>query len=344
MEVLTDNDLPGVSIVVIGHNEGGNLEQCFGAINKMDYPREKLEVIFIDSKSTDNSADIAKKFADKVFSVRSHWPTAGEAFNKGIVESSQNYVHITAGDIQLHPDYLRKAVSTLAIRDDIHAVTGYFEEKEPKGWNKILAYRREEDKTKDDHFVSTPNGGTFKKSAFFIVNGYDERIKKGQETELGKRFAENGLKIWYMHLPQGLHDFELQTFSQMAMRSFNNGFSLGHLFLLSLQVKDNKNLKSFTRYAIKTIIFNSIFVLAFFVALFFSVYFSFVVIALYLLYFPAMIFIRKSDKTMKHKLYFLVMGYFGIFNFFGILNFLVKGLYYKMTIKGFFHERRGLNA
>ena len=110
MNKKTTTELPKVSIVVVGHNEARNLHNCFAAIKNMDYPNDKLEVIFVDSNSNDNSVEIAKKYTNKVFLEKSYWSTAGEAFNRGIVESSSDFVHITGGDIQLHPGIFEKAI------------------------------------------------------------------------------------------------------------------------------------------------------------------------------------------------------------------------------------------
>ena len=74
----------------------------------------------------------------------------------------------------LDPQYLEVAVTTLIQRDDIAAVTGYFEEINNEGWNKILGYRRQEDVDTSDH-LCLRNGGTFKKEAFYWVDGYDEK-------------------------------------------------------------------------------------------------------------------------------------------------------------------------
>ena len=59
--------VPDISIVVIGLNEGKNLHDTFTAIREMDYPQEKLELIFVDTGSSDHSVEIAGEFTDKVF-------------------------------------------------------------------------------------------------------------------------------------------------------------------------------------------------------------------------------------------------------------------------------------
>ena len=338
-----DSDLPNVSIVVIGHNEAKNLDKCFTAIFNMNYPRIKIEVLFIDSHSNDNSVEIAQKYTDKVFQLKSDWPTAGEAFNKGIVESSNDIVHITSGDIQLHPEYLKKAINTLTGRKDIHCTTGYFVESKMKGWNKIMAFRREDDVDVGDHFVATPNGGTFKKEALINVNGYDERIRKGQETELGKRFNDAGLRIWFMNIPQGIHDFELTTSLAMLKRCYWDGYSLGHSLMLSAYEKSNIHLRDFGKSGIKRLLDSGMMLCLLLVLIFFYGPVSLLPwMAIYLIYYAIRVYIKQRNRKRNYMIYQLVMSYLSLFLFFGMMGFFIFSL--KKRIKGIrlYHSRIGL--
>lgn len=340
---MDNSSLPPVSIIVIGHNENSNLEFCFKAIYELNYPKEKIEIIYVDSKSTDNSVDIARKYTNKVFVENSHWPTAGEAFNRGIVESSYDLVHITAGDIQLQKDYLLNAVKTLISRNDIQAVTGYFIEKNKKGWNKFLAFRREEDIETNDHYVSTPNGGTFWKMALVTLNGYDERIKKGQETELGQRFAKAGYKIWYMHIPQGVHDFDVNTIQDMIKRYVDNGVSFGHLFVLSFFEKDNEYVKPYLKTIFVRILHYSTLIFFILLFLFFRMpIISLLLISGYLLSIPIYVMVKQRKKTMNYKKYFMVNMLFSFFVYYGIIKFFFIVLIFQLKGIRLIGPRQGL--
>ena len=61
-----------ISFIVIGKNEGLRLKKCFESIHKaIDYDSIKnYEIIYVDSKSIDNSLALAKTFSDiKVFLI-----------------------------------------------------------------------------------------------------------------------------------------------------------------------------------------------------------------------------------------------------------------------------------
>ena len=54
------NDLPFVSIIIIGRNEEQNIENCIRSIAANNFPKEKYEIIYIDDESEDNSEEILK--------------------------------------------------------------------------------------------------------------------------------------------------------------------------------------------------------------------------------------------------------------------------------------------
>lgn len=337
-----NNNLPQVSIVVIGHNEGENLHQCFTAIENLNYPAKKMEVIYVDSKSTDNSMKIASKYTNNIYKVGSIWPTAGEAFNKGIKESTSDYVHITAGDIFLDKDYLIKAINFLINNEPIQAVTGYFEEKNPSGYNKLISFRREEDNIHKGKLVETPNGGTFKKYALLEINGYDERIKKGQETELGKRFREAGFKIWHIPTRQGMHDFGINSIGDLAKRNFNNGKSSGHLLFLSFKEGNNESFYNNKQSALKTIVINSVLLFGILMLLV-DFYISLSVILAFFLYYPIKV-LFKREYSKNYKKYKLLMGYMSLITFLGIIYFFVFLILSNVKGYSLYNKRIGISG
>lgn len=338
-------DLPMVSVVVIGHNEAKNLEKCMVALRNMTYPRERIEVIFVDSNSTDGSVDIAGKYADKCIILNSVWPTAGMAFNKGIIESSYQYVHITAGDIILDSNYLLEAITTLEQRSDIVSFTGYFVELNDNGWNKILGYRRLDDTDYTEHFVNTPNGGTFRKSALVSVNGYDERIKKGQETELGQRFQKAGYKILYRHVCQGVHDFDISTTSDLLQRFLNDGRSSAFMMLLARRESDSNNFREYWDRGIKRILIFTSLLGGSALLLLLRLYLA--ASALLIIYYFLVIvreLLKNRIRPRGYKLYRLTMTLGSVIAYFGMLTFFAR--YYTLRLQGInlIQARRGLHS
>ena len=55
-----------VSFCVIAYNEEKNLKSLFSDIRNQDYPHEKMEIIFVDSMSTDGTKYLMKEFLPKM--------------------------------------------------------------------------------------------------------------------------------------------------------------------------------------------------------------------------------------------------------------------------------------
>lgn len=213
--------LPYIAIVVIGYNEANNLDHTFQAINRINYPLEKLEKIYVDSGSTDNSVEIARTYTDKVF-VESRNPSSGRNRNRGLMEARYDIVHFIDGDVIIHPDYLRNIVN-LFDEKDAQAIVGQLDEQNPNIFNKLAALSNVEKKEGYTRFTST--GATYLKHALLSVNGYDERIRRGQETELGDRFRNAGYKIWCTGYEMGSHNFGINSVQQLFKKEFLQGKS-----------------------------------------------------------------------------------------------------------------------
>lgn len=60
---LSNKDLPTVTILIPAHNEDMVLTGCLEAMQKISYPKSKLEIVVINDRSTDGTAAIADRFA-----------------------------------------------------------------------------------------------------------------------------------------------------------------------------------------------------------------------------------------------------------------------------------------
>ena len=81
------------------------------AVRRSNYPKDKLEIIVVDS-STDNTAKIAKKHADKVIVDRKSSKAA--ALNIGVRASKSDILYFLDGDSVVERNTIRTLVSGLS--------------------------------------------------------------------------------------------------------------------------------------------------------------------------------------------------------------------------------------
>lgn len=69
-ENVTINDsLPFISVIVPARNEEKNIAECIRSIIKSDYPKNKFELIVVNDRSDDNTANIVKQFTEEYDNV-----------------------------------------------------------------------------------------------------------------------------------------------------------------------------------------------------------------------------------------------------------------------------------
>lgn len=117
-----------VSIVMPCYNESKTIGEAIEALLALDYPRNKFEIIIVDDKSKDNSAEIVKEYTRKYKNVRlivnSHNSGgAAEPTNIGIKAAKYKYIAVADADSMPKPDALKKMIGFLQQDNRVAAVT-----------------------------------------------------------------------------------------------------------------------------------------------------------------------------------------------------------------------------
>src|SRR5690349_19370060 len=116
--------VPGlVSVVLVGHNNWPDLEMAIASALGQTYPN--VEIIVIDNDSTDaTSVEVPRRFGHRVRYIRQPNTSNGGGYNRGIDESSGEFVHLLDGDDVLSPTMIEKQVSMLDQDRSVDAVYG----------------------------------------------------------------------------------------------------------------------------------------------------------------------------------------------------------------------------
>ncbi len=97
----------GVSLIVLNLNGQEHLERLFGSLSALDYPREKLEILFLDNGSTDESVSIVReRYSEaRVIEFGENLGFAA-AMNRGAAEASNEILVFLNNDLRVEPDFL----------------------------------------------------------------------------------------------------------------------------------------------------------------------------------------------------------------------------------------------
>lgn len=132
---VKDTELPTVSVMVPAHNEARVIVRTAEALLRLDYPKDKYEVIIINDNSSDESAalleEIRRKNPERKFKViNTDAQTGGKgksnALNIGYRECTGEYIAIYDADNTPEPPALRRLASAIIKDDSLGAVIGKF--------------------------------------------------------------------------------------------------------------------------------------------------------------------------------------------------------------------------
>lgn len=220
------NATPSLSVVIIGRNEGARLVKCIESVKAMHWPSETesgggVEIIYVDSDSTDGSPERAHDLGAQVIVVHPQRPSAALGRNAGWRAAKAPVILFLDGDTILHPDFVMQA--SRAFNDpQVAVVWGHRRELHPEHsiYNRVL----------DLDWVYPPGPSEFcggdalmRRAILAEVGGYDETLIAGEEPEMCRRIRSLGYVIEHLDLPMTGHDLAMTRWSQYWRRAFRAG-------------------------------------------------------------------------------------------------------------------------
>jgi glycosyltransferase involved in cell wall biosynthesis len=181
---------PLVSVIVPCYNAAEFLEEALRSVLAQSY--FEVEVLVVDDGSTDNSAEIARRFPVRY--IRQENRGLSEARNAGIRESKGSYLVFLDADDRLKPRAIETGLDALALRPDCALTVG--DHVFIASDSSYLA-----DSTKERHlhshyeallrsnFIEMISSVLFRRSIFDEVGGFDATLRVAEDYELYLRIA-----------------------------------------------------------------------------------------------------------------------------------------------------------
>jgi glycosyltransferase involved in cell wall biosynthesis len=101
-----------ISVIIPTFNEEENIAQCLVSLCHQTVPRDEYEIIVVDGGSKDATCEIAKKYADKVFTQTSK--KVGGARNDGVKEAKGDIIATTDADCIIPPGWIGRIAQDFA--------------------------------------------------------------------------------------------------------------------------------------------------------------------------------------------------------------------------------------
>lgn len=192
------NNIPQISFIIIGRNEGKKIEASCRSVHEACSSEgiTGYETIFVDSNSTDNSIEIAQRSGfDKIFRIENA-SGAAIARNEGARNANGRILFFLDGDMELVPGFITKIFDTEGRM--IHPfVSASWENYYYSPEGEFLYHELYRKMAVSKPTYQTITGGFFvmERELWEKLNGMDTRFLTGQDLDLGLRSSISGSKL-----------------------------------------------------------------------------------------------------------------------------------------------------
>ena len=223
---------PFVSVIIPCLNEEKFIASCIDTILAQDYPKECLEILFIDGRSTDKTVEIIKSYIAKYPFIKlldNPYQFAPHALNIAIKASHGQVILRMDAHNFYKPIYISRCVHYL-LEYDCDNVGGLFVTRSAVDTNTghaiVLAltcsfgignadYRLG---IKEPKYVDTVPFGCFKREVFDRIGYFDEDLIRAEDDEFNARLIKSGGKV--LLVPDIISEYHARSTFKNLWRMF----------------------------------------------------------------------------------------------------------------------------
>ncbi len=204
LEIKNQTDFPTVSIVIAARNEAQRIEPALQALENLDYPENKLEIIFVDDASSDNTAQIIEGYCEKhanwhllKLNHRSGFASGKKhALKHGINAAKHEIIFTTDADCEVPPGWLK--YMTAYFEPNVQMVLGYSPLKRHSGIRNLLlqfdnlfsAIMAAAPTMWGYPISSVGRNMAYRKATYLKIGGFDalKKYRSGDDVYMTERF------------------------------------------------------------------------------------------------------------------------------------------------------------
>ncbi len=260
------NDLPFISIINPIRNVERTLETNLKFLLDIDYPKDRMEIVFGDGGSTDKTVDIISKWQKKYELIKlvivPNSKSPGEARNAALKMANGDYILFTDGDCAPRKDWTKKILEPFFKDPQIGMVGGEIHTMRTNPNNDVEAYCEQTkflmvsgrcllrnegyypNITKDlphevngnihSPFFATANAAVSKAAADAIGREFWHEITS-EDVDFSLRILKAGFKLYFKPsaIVDHMHRVTLQAYCKQLY-----GYGFGHPLAVQKHAKD----------------------------------------------------------------------------------------------------------
>ncbi len=258
--------LPIVSILLVIRNEKDYVLNCIDSIIRQDYPRENMELLFIDGCSEDGTHALLEKQVEELNKqgyetrlFRNDGKILASGWNLGIREAQGEYICRIDAHSEIMASYISTGIKCMLRPENerVAAVGGWLKHAATTRTGHVIAvllsskfavgnspFRQRPDQICNS---DTATCGIYRRSLFSEIGFFDEELQRNQDMVMHQKFKSGGY-TFLTHPQLEIKYYVRSTLGSLTKKAFGDGkwvalagsknFSLRHkipyLFVLYL--------------------------------------------------------------------------------------------------------------
>ena len=230
-----------VSFIIVAYNAEKVLKSCLDCLKKQTYPHNEIEVILVNSASSDKTKEIMKDFQKdsndflRVLVLENEKKILPCGWNVALKEVKGEAVVRVDAHSTFPDNFIEENVKELENGENIVGGHRISVTEEDTKWQKTLLiaeqslfgsgiakYRR----TNEREYVSTLAHAMYRKKVFDEVGLYNENLERTEDNEMHYRMKQKGYKFLLSPNITSYHHVR-NTLKGMIKQKYNNGKWIG---------------------------------------------------------------------------------------------------------------------
>ena len=217
--------LPSVSVVIPVYNGARTIRPCLKALQQLEYPKERVEVIVVDNNSNDGTLDIVSNYSVTLLHERDI-QTSYAARNRGILHASGEIVAFVDADCIADSNWLRALVQPFA-ESTIAGVAGKVASYKPASLVEAFTVHADPlgNKSLGGLLSMITANVAYRRTVLMQVEGFGSDLFTGADVDLGWRIQQlPGCHVRYV--PEAIvYHKHRTTFSGLRRQYHRYGYS-----------------------------------------------------------------------------------------------------------------------
>lgn len=252
-----------ISVIIPTYNRKKYLERCLESLLGQDYPGDKTEIIVVDDGSTDETKEITELLAQRgnIRYVRQEHQGVSAARNCGIREAHGSIISFVADDYIIPGDYCRRINEFFEEHPEANIIKfrvvnsgnnclerasfllyDFSIELKLYGVN-LYSMSKNSYAAQFGKEIAVFKGSVsvdvsaFRKTVFEKFGIFDEKLRRGEDSEMGKRFFDKKEPVYYYPFIAIEHKWANRFIKQLV-----NKFKSGELFFYAKKLNPDQNM------------------------------------------------------------------------------------------------------